>query len=186
MAFGNVRGMGTWGVALAASLALHVVVIGIMAVLGMGGGEGGKTPPPPVPQTDGRAQDLPPQTDVEQSATSSVVNSDTSSANAKVDRPQQGTKGKQQEIGRSTKSDRSKPDPRKASTSKEDKGGSSAEPAKEGWKSYKVKPGDSLTKIARACGCTVPELAKANGLSTTASLKLGQIIKVRDLPSDAE
>lgn len=184
MAFGNVRGMGTWGVALAASLALHVVVIGIMAILGTSGDKSGTTPPP-VPQTDGRARDLPPQTDVEQPTTPSADNSDISSANPQVDRPQQRAKGKQQEIGRSTKSERSKPDPRKASAAKEDKG-SSVEPTKDGWKSYKVKPGDSLTKIARACGCTVPELAKANGLSTTASLMLGQTIKVKNMPSDAE
>lgn len=184
MAFGNVRGLGAWGVALAASLALHVVVIGTMAILGKGGGERGTTPPP-VPQTDGRAQDLPSSTNVEQSTAPSADNSGTSTSNSKVDRPQQGTKGRSQEVGRATKSERSKPDVRKASAVKEDKG-SSVEPAKDGWKSYKVKPGDSLTKIARACGCSVSELAKANGLSATASLKLGQTIKVKDLPFDAE
>ena len=53
-----------------------------------------------------------------------------------------------------------------------------------GWKTYKVRPGDSLTRIARQCGCTVHELAKANGLSPTANLRLGQTLKVKDAPAD--
>ena len=53
-----------------------------------------------------------------------------------------------------------------------------------GWKTYKVRPGDSLTRIARQCGCTVHELAKANGLSPTANLRLGQMLKVKDAPTD--
>lgn len=187
MAFGNVRGMGTWGVALAASLALHVVVIGIMAIMGMGGNKNDVPPPQPIPQTDGRAQDLPTRTKAEQAVAPSVDDSVSSASSAKGNRLQQEKKGKQQDVSRSTKSERTKADSRKVPTAKEkDDRGVATESGKDGWKSYKVKPGDSLTKIARACGCTVPELAKANGLSTTASLKLGQIIKVRDLPSDAE
>ena len=64
---------------------------------------------------------------------------------------------------------------------------SKAAPAAEvpaGWKTYKVRPGDSLTRIARQCGCTVHELAKANGLSPTANLRLGQTLKVKDAPAD--
>ena len=53
-----------------------------------------------------------------------------------------------------------------------------------GWKTYKVRPGDSLTRIARQYGCTVHELAKANGLSPTANLRLGQTLKVKDAPAD--
>lgn len=177
--------MGAWGLALAASLALHVVVIGIMAILGMGGGGKGSTPPPPVPQTDGRAKDLPSSTDVEQPVASSSDNSVPSSVNEETVRPQPGTKGRQQEAKRSTKSERTKSDSRKVAAAKDDKDGPE-ESAKDGWKSYKVKSGDSLSKIARACGCSVPELAKANGLSLTTSLKLGQVIKVKNMPSDAE
>lgn len=183
MGFGNVRGLGAWGVALAASLALHLVVIAVIAVSGMmGGANGGGTPPPRGPQTDGRAQDLP----LKQSTSSASDDSDSPALSGKSDRPQPGAKGKQQEeIGRSTKSERSKPGSRKVSTAKEDKAGT-VEPVKDGWKPYKVKPGDSLTKIARVCGCSVAELAKANGLSVTASLKLGQTIKVKNMPTDAE
>ena len=51
-------------------------------------------------------------------------------------------------------------------------------------KKCKIKPGDSLTRIARQCGCTVHELAKANGLSPMANLRLGQTLKVKDAPAD--
>ena len=187
MAFGNVRGMGIWGVALAASLALHVVVIGIMAIMGMGGGKNDVPPPQPIPQTDGRAQDLPTRTDAEQTVAPSVDDSVSSASSVKGDRLRQEKKGKQQDVSRSAKSERTKADSRKVSAAKEkDDRGIAAESGQDGWKSYKVKPGDSLTKIARACGCSVPELAKANGLSATASLMLGQTIKVKNMPSDAE
>lgn len=187
MAFGNIKGMGSWGVALAASLALHVVVIGTMAIFGMGGGGSDATPPPAVPQTDGRAQDLPARTDVDEPSGSPTTGKPSSPASdATTDRPQQNAKNKQQDVNRSLKADRSKSDSRKVSAVKDDNKGSSPDSAKDGWKSYKVKAGDSLTKIARACSCSVQELAKENGLSATASLKLGQTIKVKNLPSQPQ
>jgi len=43
---------------------------------------------------------------------------------------------------------------------------------------YTVKPGDSLSKIARGQGCTVEALAKANGIKLSAVIQPGQTLKV--------
>lgn len=45
---------------------------------------------------------------------------------------------------------------------------------------YVVKQGDNLTKIARACGATVPELAELNGkpIKRLEKLWVGQKIKL--------
>lgn len=43
---------------------------------------------------------------------------------------------------------------------------------------YTVKPGDSLSKIARGQGCSVEALAKANGIKLSAIIQPGQILKV--------
>ncbi len=42
---------------------------------------------------------------------------------------------------------------------------------------YKVKPGDTLTKIARATGVSVDQLKAANGLSTE-SIRVGQVLNL--------
>lgn len=47
------------------------------------------------------------------------------------------------------------------------------------WKTYEVRAGDSLTKLARKCGCTLQELAKANGLTVKTELQVGQKIKIK-------
>lgn len=43
---------------------------------------------------------------------------------------------------------------------------------------YTVKPGDSLSKIARSQGCTVESLAKANGIKLSAVIQAGQTLKL--------
>jgi LysM repeat protein len=43
---------------------------------------------------------------------------------------------------------------------------------------YTVKPGDSLSKIARSQGCTVEALAKANGIKLSAVIQAGQTLKL--------
>lgn len=48
---------------------------------------------------------------------------------------------------------------------------------------YTVKPGDSLSKIARGQNCSVEALAKANGIKLSAIIQPGQILKV---PGKAE
>jgi LysM repeat protein len=50
-------------------------------------------------------------------------------------------------------------------------------------KSYTVKKGDSLWKIAKAEGVSIGDLARANNLSKTTALKVGQKLQV---PSKAE
>lgn len=157
MAFGNVRDMGIWGTALAVSVALHVVVLGaLLCTRGCGPGEAGGGAPPP---------DLPP------------------AAEADVPPPQadDGAEARQGATERPAKAEAKRPAKTPERTA------SKASPAADvpaGWKTYKVRPGDSLTRIARQCGCTVHELAKANGLSPTANLRLGQTLKVKDAPTD--
>ena len=47
-------------------------------------------------------------------------------------------------------------------------------------RTYKVKPGDNLTRLARNAGTTPAELARLNGVGEKefANLKVGQIIKL--------
>ena len=47
---------------------------------------------------------------------------------------------------------------------------------------HTVCPGDSFDKIARANGCTIAELAAANGLQLDAILQLGQQLKLPNAP----
>lgn len=53
-----------------------------------------------------------------------------------------------------------------------------AQPAASEVEFYTVRPGDSLTKIAKREGCSVAELAKLNGFSTDKMLNVGQRIKL--------
>jgi LysM repeat protein len=48
--------------------------------------------------------------------------------------------------------------------------------------SYTVKPGDSLSKIARGQGCAVGALAKANGMKLSAVIQAGQKLKLPGKP----
>ncbi len=43
---------------------------------------------------------------------------------------------------------------------------------------YTVKPGDSLSRIARNHGCTVREIAELNGFPVTKTLNIGESVKV--------
>lgn len=45
-------------------------------------------------------------------------------------------------------------------------------------KSYEVKAGDTITKIASSLGVTIPDLEKANGMTGNAVLQVGQVLKV--------
>lgn len=153
MAFGNVRNMGIWGTALAASVALHVIVLGALLCTrgcGSGGSGGSAVPPPSAEKTDAEA--VPPRADMAETQPETKVPGD----------------------------------PKKAETRRlvktPERTAQKGEPT--GWKTYKVRPGDSLSRLARQFGCTVHELAKMNGLSPTASLRLGQTLKVKDAPAD--
>ncbi len=149
----NIKNLGTWGLALVASVALHVLVIGTMFGMNGCGGSGDIPELPPVPQTDGRAHDLP--ASATESETPAVAETP---APAPV-------------AAKETKKPPKKP-------AKAPETADAAAPA--GWKTYKVKAGDSLSRLARQSGVTVQELAKVNGLSPTASLMLGQTLKVKD------
>ena len=56
---------------------------------------------------------------------------------------------------------------------------SSSSKSSKGSKSYKVRKGDTLSRIASRNGTTVQKLCKLNGLKTTSKLKPGQSIKVK-------
>lgn len=162
MAFGNVRSMGIWGTALAASVALHVIVLGaLLCTRGCGPGkpDGGALPPnpPAVEQADTEA--VPPRAD--ETETRREAKAPEHPKKAETKRP-----AKMPE--RTAPKDNDNP--------------TTGVPT--GWKTYKVRPGDSLSRLARQFGCTVHELAKMNGLSPTASLRLGQTLKVKDVSAD--
>ena len=59
----------------------------------------------------------------------------------------------------------------------EDDSGNKAKPSPE---THVVKKGETLSSIAKACGCTIAELAKLNGgsLKKLSNLRVGQRIKV--------
>ena len=59
----------------------------------------------------------------------------------------------------------------------EDDSGNKAKPSLE---THVVKKGETLSSIAKACGCTIAELAKLNGasLKKLSNLRVGQRIKV--------
>ena len=57
-------------------------------------------------------------------------------------------------------------------------GSQQEEPASAEAAIHMVRPGDSFDKIARANGCTIAELAAANGLQLDAILQLGQQLKL--------
>ncbi len=48
-----------------------------------------------------------------------------------------------------------------------------------GGKTYRIRRGDSLSKIASRNGTTVKKLCRLNGLKTTSKLKIGQVIRLR-------
>lgn len=48
-----------------------------------------------------------------------------------------------------------------------------------GGKTYRIRRGDSLSKIASRNGTTVRNLCRLNGLKTTSKLKIGQVIRLR-------
>jgi len=49
---------------------------------------------------------------------------------------------------------------------------------------YRVRPGDTLSRIARRCGVTVAELQQANNLSPRARLLPGRVLRIpRRIPS---
>lgn len=69
-------------------------------------------------------------------------------------------------------------EPRKAAVSKPEK---AEKPSAEGYTWYTVKPGESLTRIARDTGMTPLALAKLNGFKKPLSVRLrvGQKIKIK-------
>lgn len=162
MAFGNVRSMGIWGTALAASVALHVIVLGaLLCTRGCGPGksDGSALPPNPPTAEQANTEAVPPRADETETRREARAPEHTHTKKTETKRPAK--------IPERT-------DPKDNPIAD----------VPIGWKTYKVRPGDSLSRLARQFGCTVHELAKKNGLPPTASLRLGQTLKVKDVPAD--
>lgn len=160
MAFGNVRSMGIWGTALAASVALHVIVLGaLLCTRGCGPGKPDGSALPPNPP--------------------SAEKTDTEAVSPRADETETRREAKAPEHPKKAETKRPAKTPERTAPKDNPTTG-----APTGWKTYKVRPGDSLSRLARQSGCTVHELAKMNGLSPTASLRLGQTLKVKDVPAD--
>lgn len=220
MAFDDMKKVQTWGVALAVSVALHMVVLGLLISM-KGCDSSGKpaVPPPPPETTDGRATELretraqadanaadvspspAPEERLDKPLTKTPLKpesrktpppkTETRKAPSKAELPKTGPKAPSAKDAKLLKDAKSAKETEPAKDAKATKGPEPAKDAKsdagkDGWTSYKVKPGDSLTKIAKQCGCSIQELAKANGLSATASLQLGQTIKIKNTVPDAE
>ena len=185
MSFKGVGGSKRLGVAIAASVVVHIVAFGLFVSIGGGGGSDKSSEPPPLPpppaELDGPAaiaDSVEPAGRGEKTAPADPVVDEAPKAKSKS-KP----KAPEAKPAEAKKPDAKKPDVKKPEAKKPE----TAKPAEEAdagadsgeWKLYEVRPGDSLTKIAKKCGATVQELAKANGLKPTANLNLGQKIKIR-------
>ena len=184
MSFKGVGGSKRLGIAIAASVVVHIVAFGLFVSIGGGGGNDKSSEPPPLP---------PPPPELEQPAAiaDSVEPAGKGEKKAEPADPvvDEAPKAKSKPKAAEAKPpEAKKPETRKPEAKKpEAKKPETAKPAEEAdagadsgeWKLYEVRPGDSLTKIAKKCGVTVQELAKANGLKPTANLNLGQKIKIK-------
>lgn len=178
MGFDAVKNLGSWGTAVLASLALHIVVLFLfLGMRGCGGGVNNSASD--KPQSDVVAKDVSSSTsnnpgEVEPKQMAESEKDAVETVHKKIETKKIGAK-KNEPKKNSQKSVVKNDKP----VVKNDK--PVTDESSDVWKSYKVRPGDSLSKIARNHGCTVAELAKVNGLSPTASLQLGQTIKVKDV-----
>ena len=134
-----------WPLAVVASIALHVVGIGLVLFFAGAFDSSGSAP---APQPAGGPSLDPVESEVEQVT---PVAPPVSSSSASSGAPSSGAAATPPLI-----------DP--------------AEPS--GPATYKVKPGDSLSKIAKNHGCTVKELAELNGFPVNKMLDVGETLKV--------
>ena len=191
MSFKGPGGSKRLGLAICCSVVAHIVAFGFLMLIG-GGSTSAPTAPAPSPSGADEVAGTP-GSEVE----------DPIAAAAKADAERAANEAaKRESVAQNAKSGRTKPETKAGSAKKaaetrrpaekktaEKKpeaakpevrdDGDADEPDKAEWKTYEVRPGDSLTKIAKKCGCTVQELAKANGLKPTANLNLGQKIKIK-------
>lgn len=181
MSFKGVGGSKRLGVAIAASVVVHIVAFAVFVSIGGGGGSDKSSEPPPLPpppaELDGPAaiaDSVEPAVRSEKAAPAEPVADEAPKAKPRPPKP----KAAEAKRPEAKKPEAKKPESRKPEAAKAaDEADADADSGE--WKEYEVRPGDSLTKIAKKCGCTVQELAKANGLKPTANLNLGQKIKIK-------
>ena len=192
MSFTGVGGSRRLGIAIGCSIAIHIVAFCLFVSIGGGSGSEKSSEPPPLP---------PPPAEGEIDGPAPIA--DAVDNAARIDAERAAAEAAEKEKARNAAKQQAKPKPtaaKKPDTRKEDarkpevavrkpdvKKSEAAKPADETdadadkgeWKMYEVRPGDSLTKIAKKCGISIQELAKANGLKPTANLGLGQKIKIK-------
>ena len=197
MSFTGVGGSRRLGIAIGSSIAIHIVAFCLFVSIGGGGGNEKSSEPPPLPpppaegEIDGPAPiadavDNAARIDAERAAAEAAEKEKARNAAKQQAKPKPPAAKKpdprKEDVRKSEapvrKPDVKKPDVRKPEAAKSAEE-ADADADKGEWKAYEVRPGDSLTKIAKKCGVTVQELAKANGLKPTASLGLGQKIKIK-------
>ena len=180
MTFGKeYGGAADWIVNGGISLAVHAVIIGGVLCFGSGGGSSKSEQPATSPSSvEAKADPVAPAPIPEDERVPGVTSGKQSPAAAAAPAAQPKAKPP------AAKPPQVKPQSAKPAASKPAAEKPSAAPAKDGGartETYVVKRGDTLTAIARECGCTPAELAKLNGVSLKAlsDLKFGQKIKIK-------
>lgn len=196
MSFKGTGGVRRLGIAIGCSVAVHIVAFCVFVMIGAGGGKDAapSSEPPPLPPPDEEAPIDQPAAVADTGAVTTRAEADRlaaeEAAKAEKQKPSarpaktrpaepKPTVTKKPEQPKKAEPAKKPDQPKKSEASKPAAADADAEEPKGEWKTYEVRPGDSLTKIARKCGCTVQELAKANGLKVDANLNLGQKIKIR-------
>lgn len=176
----NAEKLGRWGMALGFSVGLHVVILIVLMQLGKPGQPTGQVE---VPSTDGRAEAMPGERTPDPVAEAARIDSERAAeaqkAKPEKPRPPKVTTKPAAEKKTEAVGEKKAEGTRKSEISK--KSSTSTVDRADEWTDYEVKAGDSLTKLAKRCGCTVQEMAKANGLKPTANLALGQKIKIKSV-----
>ena len=181
MSFKGTGGARRLGIAIGVSVAVHIVAFCAFVMIGSGGGkETVSSEPPPLPPPEEAAPIGQPAAVADTGAVTTRAEEDRL-ASAETEKPvKPKTAAKKTETPKKTETAKPKTaEPKPVTAKKTETAENESEAPKGEWKTYEVRPGDSLTKIARKCGCTVQELAKANGLKADANLNLGQKIKIK-------
>ena len=191
MSFKGPGGSKRLGLAICCSVVAHIVAFGFLMLIG-GGSSSAPTAPAPAPSNADEVAETPgsevedpiaaaAKADAERAA-NEAAKRESAARNAKPGRTKPEAKAapakKPAETRKPAEKKVAEKKPEAAKPEAKDDGGAD-ESEKAEWKTYEVRPGESLTKIAAKCGCTVPELAKANNLKVNANLYVGQKIKIK-------
>lgn len=174
-------GKVNWTVAVAASVAVHVVVVGGALFFS---GAFDSPDAPQVAAKSGAVDDglgKTPEPEIENAATAAdaaVTDDKGSNAGRGNGRGNAGSSGNAGNANAAATANGSGGG--RAGSGRDSAGNatSAATAGSDGVEEYVAKPGDSLNKIAKRCGCSVAELAKLNGFPPTKGLQIGEKIKI--------